>query len=93
MPSPPYSQFPREKLILRDHLAVDRTILANERTFLSYIRTSLAIIVTGVSLIRFFDSILLEITGWAIIPCGMIVLGIGIKRYIQTNNAIHRMTV
>ena len=35
------------QLILRDHLAADRTVLANERTFLAYIRTTLTLFVAG----------------------------------------------
>jgi len=35
-----------DQLILRDHLALDRTELANERTLLAYIRTSLALFLT-----------------------------------------------
>ena len=34
-------QFTAEELILRDHLALDRTRLANERTLLAYLRTAL----------------------------------------------------
>lgn len=36
-----YEKLDRKSLILRDHLAVDRTILANERTVLAYVRTIL----------------------------------------------------
>jgi putative membrane protein len=36
--SPPYDRFKNNELILRDELAVDRTLLANERTLLAYLR-------------------------------------------------------
>ena len=39
--------YSREELILRDHLALDRTRLANERTLLSYLRTALMLMVAG----------------------------------------------
>ncbi len=32
-------KFNKDEMILRDFLAVDRTLLANERTLLAYIRT------------------------------------------------------
>ncbi len=35
----------QEKLILRDHLALERTRLANERTLLTYIRSALYLII------------------------------------------------
>ena len=43
----PYSKINPSDMILRDHLAYDRTVLANERTFLSYMRTSIALFAAG----------------------------------------------
>jgi len=80
--SEPYHRFEEEELILRDHLAIDRTVLANERTLLAYIRTALAMIIGGLSLIQFFDSSdLIKILGWAFIPIGAVTLLIGSWRY------------
>ena len=42
----------REPLILRDHLALERTRLSNERTLLSYIRSSLYLLIGGIALIQ-----------------------------------------
>lgn len=39
-----------ERIILRDHLALERTKLANERTLLSYLRTSLYLFLGGSAL-------------------------------------------
>src|SRR5688572_17938811 len=66
----PYSRFTYEELILRDHLAVDRTVLANERTVLSYVRTALALGAAGASLIHFLDSLAADVGGWALIVVG-----------------------
>lgn len=41
-----------DDMILRDYLAVDRTLLANERTYLSYLRTSVSFIVAGLTLLK-----------------------------------------
>ena len=52
-----------EKLILRDHLALERTKLANERTLFSYIRTSLYLLTAGTEFSRlkiFRDSTVLH---------------------------------
>lgn len=45
-----YKEFIAKELILRDYLAIERTILTNEATFLAYIRTCLTVIVVGVTL-------------------------------------------
>ena len=59
--SRPYTGL-EDQLILRDHLAADRTILANERTFLAYIRTALTLFVAGLSFVhlKVFDSHVVE---------------------------------
>jgi putative membrane protein len=68
-------------MILRDHLAIDRTILANERTFLAYVRTALALIVAGVSFVKLFDAIPIQVLGWFFIPAGVATLVVGVRRY------------
>ena len=88
-PAPYADDQPRE-LILRDHLAIDRTILANERTFLAYIRTALTLFVVGASLIRFFDSPTATVLGWVFIPIGLAVLAFGISRYRHMKALIHK---
>ena len=52
----PYDNFDAQEFILRDWLALDRTVLANERTFLAYGRTSLGLFLSGVTLIKVFKS-------------------------------------
>ncbi|MEK7588205.1 MAG: DUF202 domain-containing protein [Patescibacteria group bacterium] len=47
-----YKEFSTKDLILRDYLAIERTILTNEATFLAYIRTSLTVVVVGVTLFQ-----------------------------------------
>jgi inner membrane protein YidH len=71
----------KDKLILRDVLAADRTQLANERTLLSYLRTALTLFIAGVSFIRFFDSLIVEIVGWLFIPLGAWISWIGTVRF------------
>jgi putative membrane protein len=45
----------RERIILRDFLALERTTLANERTLFAYIRTSLYLILGGIGLVQLKD--------------------------------------
>lgn len=73
----PYARFANDDLSLRDLLAVDRTVVANERTFLGFIRTSLALLLTGASLIKFSDSQILHIAGWALGGLALPLLGAG----------------
>lgn len=58
LPDNPYGRFVGDELILRDELALDRTLLASERTMLSYIRTALGLVIVGGTVIK------LELTGW-----------------------------
>ena len=76
-----YLRVDRSRMILRDFLAVDRTILANQNTFLAYLRTALTLFVAGVTFIRFFDLLLIEIIGWIFIPIGLITFIVGLIRY------------
>ncbi len=87
----PYSQFASDELILRDHLAMDRTIMANERTFLAYIRTGLGLFAAGVSLLQFFPPPLLQIAGWMLIPAGVITISTGLMRYRKMKGLIEQV--
>lgn len=80
-----------EEMILRDYLALDRTILANERTILAYIRTALSLIILGIGMIEFFDHFFIMISGIAAISISLIVIGIGIYRYIKVKNTLNKL--
>ena len=45
-------QKPKNNLITRDWLAIERTKLANERTFLAYFRTFIVILGTGITILK-----------------------------------------
>ncbi len=76
--------------MLRDCLAVERTIMANERTFLSYIRAALGLFIGGVSFIEFFDSQIMQVVGWIFIPLGIIAFILGLIRYKKINDLINK---
>ena len=80
-----------DELILRDHLAAGRTDLANERTLLAYIRTALAVFAAGVTFVHFFDSVWLDILGWAIVPVGILILVVGVVRFERMRERIRRI--
>jgi putative membrane protein len=82
--------FTPEELILRDHLAIDRTRLANERTLLAYMRTSLMLLVAGATAVKLIDvnrSIL--VTGWLFLGLGTIVGVVGVWRFLAMRRAIN----
>lgn len=83
-----YRDVPPEALILRDHLAADRTVLASERTFLAYLRTAFAFAVGGATLVHFIDRGWAAVAGWAMIPVGAALLGWGVHRFLQVRRRL-----
>ena len=89
----PYESI-KGQLILRDHLAADRTILANERTFLAYIRTALTLFVAGLSFVH-FHILSLPLADGAIggllMFIGAITFFLGLYRYHKTKSLIREI--
>jgi len=83
-----YSRFDTDKLILRDELAIDRTLLANERTLLSYLRSGIALLIAGVSFIHFAHEVWFTVVGIICVPSGFITVMIGTSRYLKMDKAI-----
>ncbi len=80
-----------EQMILRDYLAVDRTIMTNETSFMSYVRTALTLIATGAAMIKFFSEPTLQALGWAFIVVGGWLAIHGYQRYRQVDEILHRV--
>lgn len=78
-------------MILRDYLAIDRTVLANETAFMSYVRTSLALIAAGVSLVKFFNEPIMQILGWAFVGAGSWLALYGYNRYRKVDQIMHQV--
>ena len=83
-----YKNFSAKELILRDHLAIDRTILSNESTLLAYIRTSLAVIAAGATLVHFFIEFYIQCIGAILVILGIVILILGIRRYKMMDSSI-----
>ena len=83
-----YSKFDGSDLILRDELAIDRTLLANERTLLAYLRSGVALVLAGVSIMHFSQEGWFRILGVICLPTGIVAGAIGVRRYRKMNNAI-----
>jgi putative membrane protein len=88
MSQAPYSKFESDDLILRDQLAIDRTLLANERTLLAYLRSAVALVIAGTSIMHFATQGWFWDVGIACIPTGIITGIIGIVRYRKMNHSI-----
>ena len=91
MKDEPYSKYCGDNLILRDELAIDRTLLANERTLLSYLRSAVALFIAGVTIIHFSTEGWFWVLGIACIPSGIITGIIGVARYRRMNQSIVRI--
>jgi putative membrane protein len=83
-----YDRFSKSELILRDELAIDRTILANERTVLSYLRGAVALVIGGVTFVHFIEFGMLRYIGMALIPIGVITGLFGVSRYRRMDQRI-----
>ncbi|MCL2773848.1 MAG: DUF202 domain-containing protein [Oscillospiraceae bacterium] len=81
----------QNELILRDHLAINRTVLANERTLLAYIRTCLGFFATGTALINFIHSFVLEFLGYIFIVAPGIIFIFGLYRFLKIKYKIKRI--
>jgi len=88
MKNTPYSRFVRKDLILRDELALDRTLLANERTLLAYLRSGMALVIAGVTIMHFSVEFWFWVFGISCIPAGVITAYIGTVRFRSMNKAI-----
>lgn len=77
----PYERFLKEELILRDELAIDRTLLANERTLMAYVRLAITLVIAGVSIIHFAMEKWFETIGFLCVPVGIVAGILGWIRY------------
>lgn len=79
----PYEEFKREEMILRDWLALDRTVLANKRTFLAYGRTAIALFALGIAFVKLIHHQFFEISGFVLMSAGIVVFFIGLREFLS----------
>ena len=93
MSEKPYSTYMQDhkNMILRDYLAIDRTILTNETAFMSYVRTSLTLIAAGATLVKFFSNEYMQALGWMFIATGGWFVFYGYRRYRQVDQLMHKV--
>lgn len=78
----------KEKIILRDFLALERTTLANERTLFSYIRTSLYLILGGIGLIQLEDFENVKWVGFFALGLSLFLIVFGLVRFFKLRNKL-----
>lgn len=75
-------------LILREKLALQRTVMANQTTLLSFIRTSLYFLVAGLSLkslLKLENSLMFQITFYGV---SLLTVVIGVYNYFKQKRLI-----
>ena len=75
-------------LVLRERLALQRTILANQSTFLAFLRTSMYFFVAGLSLeslLKIENSFIIE---WFLFISSFVIFCIGIFNYFKHKKMI-----
>ena len=91
MISDPYLEFKREEMILRDWLALDRTVLANKRTFLAYGRTSIALMALGIAFVKLIHHHFFEISGFMLMGIGVLVFFVGLREFSQNTIRFNKL--
>jgi putative membrane protein len=84
----PYHRFADDELILRDELAIDRTLLANERTLLAYMRGGVALFLAGVTFIHFSERGWYTVLGVVCLPAALAIVWLGWRRFRTMDRAI-----
>jgi len=88
-----YREIDPNHMILRDHLARDRTVLANERTLLAYVRTAIALLAAGGTLLKiFWGNTLIEALGALLLTLGVAATTLGIWRFRVVARRLRRLS-
>jgi putative membrane protein len=80
----------RERIILRDFLALERTSLANERTLFSYIRISIYLVIGGIAFLKIEDLKPISWTGYISFGLSVFLLVYGVIRYRILRNRLQQ---
>ncbi len=76
--------------LVRDRLARQRTELANERTLLAYVRTALGFVIVGIPAVWWLEQPSMQALGVVSLVAGVVILGIGIWRFVTIKTVIER---
>lgn len=96
MPKPKIKNFYKEfndNMIIRDYLALDRTILANRRTLLSYVRTFIGLFGGGIGLVELLDNSVIMVIGYISMAVSVPILVFGIIEYVKVKKSLSSIFV
>ncbi|WP_375578817.1 DUF202 domain-containing protein [Marivirga tractuosa] len=80
----------REKIILRDFLALERTTLANERTLFAYIRTSLYLILGGIAFLKMESLQTVQWLAYLSFGISFLMIIYGLIRYFKLKRKLQK---
>lgn len=80
----------REKIILRDFLAMERTRLSNERTYLTYIRTGLYFLLGAGAMLKLVEFEQIRWLGWISLGISFVLFIVGTFRFILLRRQMRR---
>ncbi len=80
----------REKIILRDFLALERTTLANERTLFAYIRTSLYLILGGIAFLKMESLQTIQWLAYLSFGISFLMIVYGLIRYFKLKRKLQK---
>ncbi len=80
----------KERIILRDFLALERTTLANERTLFAYVRTSLYLLIGGIALIQVEDFSQLKWLGYTGFVVSAFLIFFGLVRFYKLRKKLQK---
>lgn len=81
-----------KELILRDHLALERTKLANERTLFAYIRMALYLLTVGIGIFQIESISRLDGLAWGCIIAGIFLFFLGFVCFEQMRKHLKQYT-
>jgi len=79
----PYDDCNKKEMVLRDFLAMDRTVFAGTRTFLGYIRVTLTLVIATLIFIRVFHGHLEDHLFYLGFILALIVFAAGLSLYLK----------
>lgn len=80
----------KERIILRDFLALERTTLANERTLFAYIRTSLYLILGGIAFVKLEGFSNIKWLGYASFIVSFMLITFGLIRFYKLRKKLSK---
>lgn len=86
-----YEEIGKEKRILRDDLAIERTKLAQERTYLSYIRTGMSLMMGGIFFIGYFQTGVFHYIGYLAVVAAIMFFVYGFYNHRKSMDLLDKM--